>query len=155
MEERLRIKVAVFLILEKDGKYLFSQRKNTGYRDGFYTVPSGHVDPGELPVAAMVREAGEEIHISLDQKDLDFVHVLFQQDSYIDFYFKARVWSGEPINGEPDKCSDLRWATLDELGELVVPKVAHALLAIERGVLYSEIDKEEPLSLFAEEGERR
>ncbi len=142
MTDRIKVKVAVFLVLEREGKYLFSQRKNTGYRDGFYTVPAGHVDPGELPTIALVRESAEEIGIVLEKEDLEFVHVMFQEDVYSNFYFRARKWKGEPCNKEPEKCEEIRWASISELGDLVAPKVADALRDIENGILYSERDAE-------------
>lgn len=141
MTERLKVKVAVFLILEKDGKYLFSQRMNTGYRDGFYTFPSGHVDIGEKPLTALVREAKEEILIDINESDLQFVHALFERDNYADYYFKVKKWIGEPINGEPEKCGEIKWTTVAELEGKIVEKVQGALKEIEKGVLFSEIDR--------------
>lgn len=140
MTERLKVRVAVFLLLEKDGRYLFSQRKNTGYRDGFYSLPSGHVDPGERPTAAMVREAQEEICLEIREEELEFVHAMFVQDNYADYFFRIRGWKGNPKNAEPEKCEEIRWATLAELGDRVVEEVASAIRNVERGVLFSEVD---------------
>ena len=39
-------------------------RQNTGFMDGFYGLPSGHVELYETPVGAIIREAQEE---SVDQ----------------------------------------------------------------------------------------
>ena len=140
MAEQVKIKSAVFLILEKEGKYLFSQRKNTGYRDGFYTLPSGHVDVGEIPTEAMAREAYEEIGISIQETDLVCVHAMFERDKYADYYFTVRAYEGEPENKEPEKCSEVRWATLTESEGRVVEKVAYALSFIERGIIFSQIE---------------
>jgi 8-oxo-dGTP pyrophosphatase MutT (NUDIX family) len=36
---------AVFAIIrDDDGRILFQQRQNTGFRDGQYQLPSGHVE---------------------------------------------------------------------------------------------------------------
>ncbi len=144
MIERLKVKVAVFLVWEREGKYLFSLRRNTGYRDGFYTVPSGHVDVGELPMSAMVREAEEEIGVVLKEEDLECVHSQFQKDVYADYYFRircdAQAFNGEAENKEPEKCGEVRWETLEELGDGVVLKVRYALECIEKRIFFSEIE---------------
>lgn len=141
MTERLKVKSAVFLILERKGKYLFLQRKNTGYRDGFYSLPSGHVDVGEMPTEAMVREAKEEIGIECKEEDLVCVHALFERDNYADYYFTLCSYEGEPENKEPEKCGEVRWATLSELQGKVVEKVAQALSEHEKGSVFSQIEK--------------
>ena len=70
--ERNKAVPAVYLILERDdGCILLMRRCNTGYQDGNYNLPSGHVEDGELPKAAMVREAKEEIGIDVAQEDLE------------------------------------------------------------------------------------
>jgi 8-oxo-dGTP diphosphatase len=139
MVERLRVKVAVFLLLEKQDKYLFSQRCNTGYADGLYSLPSGHVDPGEFPREAMVREAREEIGLDIDKEDLHLVHIMFVQDTYVEYYFKALQWKGEPINAEPEKCSDIRWASISEISNTMSKLVAVALNHIDKEELFSEV----------------
>lgn len=141
MAERIRVKSAVFLILEREGKYLFSQRKNTGYRDGFYSLPSGHVDVGEMPTEAVVREAKEEIGINCREEDLVCVHAMFERDNYADYYFMLRSYEGEPENLESEKCSEIYWGTLPEFEGKMVEKVERALRAFEGGVMFSQIEK--------------
>ena len=64
-EKRFSIKVAVHLILEKDGKILMLRRFNTGWQDGNYSLVAGHFDGGERGRDAMVREAKEEAGIDV------------------------------------------------------------------------------------------
>lgn len=37
----------VTVLIRKDKKILFVLRQNTGYADGTYAMPGGHVDPDE------------------------------------------------------------------------------------------------------------
>ena len=60
-QERFRAPLAVFIIFQKEDQIWLQRRANTGYRDGEYDVPSGHVEVGEAMSAAAVREAKEEI----------------------------------------------------------------------------------------------
>lgn len=135
---------AAYLFLEEDGQFLITRRCNTGYQDGNYQVPAGHVDEGELPSEALIREAKEEIGIDLSPKDFELVHVSYRPkhdntDNRVDFFFRARTWSGEVKNMEPNKCDDLKWVTLDELPESMMPHVRDAMECMQKGVFYKEL----------------
>jgi len=140
--ERFTLRAAVYLLLIKEGKVLLIRRFKTGWRDGEYTLPAGHVDGGESVRAELCREAKEEIGIGIKPADLQFVHVMHQRDKqeYIDFYFAAKAWEGEPVNCEPEKCDDLRWVPLNELPQNVIPNVKQALAAYAAGDGYSEFE---------------
>jgi 8-oxo-dGTP diphosphatase len=141
MIERFTLRAAAYLILIKDGKALLLRRSNTGWRDGEYTLPAGHIDGGETIRSELCREAMEEIGITIAPLDLQFAHVMHQRDNheYIDFYFAAKNWDGEPTNNEPEKCDDMQWFALDALPENVIPNVKQALKAYEANEGYSEI----------------
>lgn len=87
----------------------------------------------------MVREAKEEIGIDIDQLDIYPVHTLHRREGdkvYMDFFFKADKWSGEPVNMEPEKCSELIWCDMSELPEDMLGYVKGALLNSERRMLF-------------------
>lgn len=46
------------------------RRFNTGYADGMWAFPSGHVDPGESKLDAAAYEAFEEVDIRIDISQL-------------------------------------------------------------------------------------
>ena len=45
--ERQRPFLAVYCLLENENGLLVMLRQNTGYADGYWSIPSGHVDEGE------------------------------------------------------------------------------------------------------------
>lgn len=146
-KERNKAVPAVYLILERDGKILVARRCNTGYQDGNYQVPAGHVEDGELPKAAMVREAKEEIGIEVSEEDLELVHTSYrpkhdETGNRVDLFFRATKWSGEVINTEPHKCDDLRWISPSELPNNMTLHVRVAIQKIQKGVSYSEVSKD-------------
>jgi len=142
MSQRNSTIPASYLILERDEKILLMKRFQTGYMDGFYSLPAGHVDPGELPMETMVREAKEEVGIDVTKQDLVFVHVDYEvretEEDRVDFYFKSSRWSGEPIIIEPHKCDEMRWVSVNDLPENVIPKVRVALEAYKNQIPYAE-----------------
>ena len=143
MTNRNPAATAAYLFLKKDGKILLARRLNTGWQDGNYQMPAGHVEPGELPSETVVREAKEEIGINIDPRDLRFVHAGFRAKhddtgDRVDYYFEATKWSGEPVNCEPEKCDGLLWALPSDLPENTVPHARFVIEAVERGEVYSE-----------------
>lgn len=122
-------KSAVHLFFFDENAVLLSRRCNTGYEDGNYSVPAGHLDGGEEVKAAAAREAWEELGIHVALADLEVVGVMHRKsdDERIDFFLVVRNWSGEIRNREPEKCDDLRWFPRDQLPVNMVPYVARAL----------------------------
>lgn len=47
-------------------------------------------------------------------------------------------WSGEPVNAEPQKCSELVWVERDSLPPDVIPYVRHALESTRSNIRFSE-----------------
>ena len=144
MKKRNKAVPAVYIILEKAGKILLARRCNTGYQDGNYNVPSGHVEEGEYPKAAIIREAKEEINIDLVEDDLEFVHASYrlphdETGNRVDLFFRASHWSGELMNAEPYKCDDLRWFDPYDLPENMTPHVAAIIGYIQKKIIYSEL----------------
>jgi len=120
------------------------QRANTGYEDGNWSVPAGHFEGGESATAAMVREALEEVGLMISAEDLRLVHVMHRagaegpDNERVDFYFSLEKWDGEPVNGEPEKCSELTWFPLEALPENTVGCVRQALEGYRTGSIFSE-----------------
>ena len=46
---------------------LLSRRYQTGWHDGEYSVPAGHVEAGETVTQAALREAREEVGLELSR----------------------------------------------------------------------------------------
>ena len=145
MKNRITSAVAVYLILEnKDNDILVMRRCNIGYQDDMYQVCAGHLETGELPTQAMIREAKEELGITLKAKDLKLVHVSArpkhdETGNRIDFFFLARHWEGEPKIAEPSKCDDLRWSpNFGGLPDNTTPHVKHCIEMVYEGIFSSE-----------------
>lgn len=121
--------VAVHALFVRNDRVLLSQRHNTGYMDGFFSLPAGHVEPGEGIVEAMKREIIEETGILLTELP-DPAHVMRRikpNDERIDYFFVIENWAGEPINTEPEKCAGLVWFPLDKLPTNIVPYISQSI----------------------------
>lgn len=134
--ERHQVIPAVFLVFERNAEILLQRRFNTGFQDGQYTLPSGHVEQNETPTQAACREAAEETGVSVKPEDIKFEQVLYRrgfndsgdgfnrsQPERVDFFFSTRKWKGNPMITEPDKCDDLSWFPLNALPNNLFPVV--------------------------------
>ncbi len=137
---RTRYPVAVHLFFFQGQNVLLLRRFNTGWQDGNYSVPAGHVEIGESVSECAIREAGEEVGVRLERGDLSVVHVMNRksEEQRIDFFFLVKSWSGEITNREPDKCDELAWYPMDALPANVIPYVREALRYYQDEILYSE-----------------
>jgi len=109
------------------------RRKGSGYRDGELSLPAGHLEGDEDAVSGLRRELREELGIAVGECDLALVMHRRREtpadDEYVDLFFEVREWAGEPVIGEPEKCSELVFARPMELPADVVDYIAVALRA--------------------------
>lgn len=139
-KQRHLMAVASHLLLRdrESGEILFLRRANTGYADGCWSVPAGHVEVGETLVEACVREAAEEIGVWLTVPQLTPVLVQHKHDTdgqeRIDVFFLAELPAdARPEILEPDHCDGLRWAPIDKPPTPAVAYVGAALETIAEG----------------------
>ena len=140
--ERLKLKVAVYLFLIKEDQILLSLRFNTGWQDGNYSLPAGHLDPNETIEQALFREGEEEVGLTLKTEDVKLVHTMHRMSQYIDFFFVSEYAGVEPKNMEPEKCNELKWFPVKELPSNMVPSVRSAINNYLSGVTFSEFENE-------------
>lgn len=117
MENPLFYAAVFWIIKNNEWKILFQKRANTWYRDGFYQLPAGHIESYEGMSESLKRELKEEINISV--KNMRQVHITHWINptwrEYFNCYFEILEYSDEIKNLEKDKCSELYWATEDEI----------------------------------------
>lgn len=139
--DRFKLMAAVHLFLVRDGKILLLRRANTGYEDGNYSVPAGHLDGNESVTRAMAREALEEATVSIQTNELQVTHTMHRiknDGERIDFFLTTKNWDGEPHIGEPHKCDDLSWWPLEKLPSNVIPYIQYAINCYQQGITFSE-----------------
>ena len=127
------------LILIDDDRVLLGGRQNTGFADGCYHLPAGHLEAGESVIEALIREAREETGIMISPDAVGFAHVMHNSSGggRVAFFFTVRQWEGVPRNREPRTCSELRWFPWHALPNNLVDYCRSALDAIADGKPFS------------------
>ena len=140
--ERFTLRAAVYLLLFKDRKVLLARRFKTGWMDGKYSLIAGHLDGNESIFNCMIREAGEEAGIRIKKKDLKALKVLHRfspgDQEYMDFFFTAEKWSGEPKIMEPNKCDKMEWFPVNRLPKNILPYVKDVIKNYGDGIPFIE-----------------
>lgn len=133
------VRVASYVIPKKGNEVFLMRRFQTGWMDGKYGLASGHMEEGESPITAAIRETKEEAGIDVKPEDLKFVLVMHRKPvhegdaEYIDFFFTTEKWDGEPKLMEPEKCDEIGWFSLGALPENILPYEMEMFEAVKAG----------------------
>lgn len=90
------------------------------YKD-HWTFPSGIVDANESPKAAALRETREEIGVTLNAADVDFLTVVYSQgkDGYLDrfnFVYIVEQFDTKAVFAlQPEEIEKTEWVKIDEI----------------------------------------
>ena len=142
MSERHVSRIVVDLLLERrnfiTGKTEIVMML-AGYLDNQYDLPGGHLEPGEDLFDAMIREAKEEIGITIKREDMQIVHIYhhFSKD-VLKFVFKVTNYSGEIQNLEPEKCKEIKWIDINNLPENTIKGIKNEIINIYNNIYYSK-----------------
>jgi 8-oxo-dGTP diphosphatase len=137
---RPAVSTAVF----RDGEVLLVER-GKGFARGLWSLPGGHIEPGETRVAAARREVEEETGIEVEILGLVDVVDIIMRDSegrlrahYVLAAHVGRWRSGEPVAASD--CADARFVPLHEVeaykltdGAARIIQAAHRLLVTAHG----------------------
>jgi 8-oxo-dGTP diphosphatase len=122
------------------GRILLMRRAGSDYGEGQLAFPAGHVDLGETPTASIIREAYEELGITVIPARLAPAGVMFRRslEPRVDFFFTANTWQGTPRIREPHKCTELVWADPDDLPPGTLEYIGAAIANLSHGHHFCE-----------------
>jgi 8-oxo-dGTP diphosphatase len=120
----MRPGVGVGVFVRKDGTLLMQQRKNA-HGHGTWSIPGGHMEYGETPQQAAIREVKEEMNVDIINPRVlgvtnDFMPA--EGKHYITIFIEADYAGGEIRIGEPDSVAAVTWQPADKMPEnLFIP----------------------------------
>lgn len=130
----------VLLLFQRDDTILLLKRGNVSFGKGLYCLPGGHIDGGETARQAAIREAQEEVGVTITEDQLEFVHLFHRKGKTEEIFaivFLVKEWQGECVNKEPEKHDELRWCSLDALPD-ILPAHKQAIELVQKNIKYSE-----------------
>ena len=88
----------------------------------------------------VIREAKEELGISLKRENLKIVHIMHHYTGKrMNFILETEKSDWKPRIMEVDKCEELKWVEINNLPENTMEKVKIIISYIEKGELYSRM----------------
>ncbi len=136
--------IASYVLLKKGNKILFILRSNTSWMDGKWGIAAGKVENDETYAEAAIREAKEEAGVKVKATDLHPVLTIHRKEAedktniWVDVFFEATKWEGDPYNAEPHVHAKVEWFDLNKLPDNIVPMLGFALKQIKAGKIYAE-----------------
>ena len=126
MDRTERVELTVLCLIRDGERYLLQDRAK-GDWTGF-TLPGGHVEPGESIVDAVVREMKEETGLDIHTPKLCGVKQFpIECGRYVVFLFKADQFSGDLVSSEE---GNMHWVEKSELANYNLVDDFHELLNV-------------------------
>ncbi|MGC6418853.1 MAG: (deoxy)nucleoside triphosphate pyrophosphohydrolase [Bradymonadia bacterium] len=112
MTERITIRV-VAAEIERDGKFLITQRRPSAVLPLLWEFPSGRVEDGETDETALIRELAERLNVQISVQQLSMFIKHEYEDYALDFCVYRCALLSEDI--ETLRVHDWRWVTPQEM----------------------------------------
>lgn len=111
MSRTENVELTVLCLIEDGDKILLQNRVKKDWQG--YTLPGGHVEPGESFVDAVIREMKEETGLTiLDSRLVGVKQFPLENGRYVVLLFKATRWSGNLISSEEGKMEWIKYSDL-------------------------------------------
>ncbi|MBR5667700.1 MAG: 8-oxo-dGTP diphosphatase [Lachnospiraceae bacterium] len=114
MDRTERVELAVLCLIKDGDRVLLQNRVKKDWQG--YTLPGGHVEPGESFVDAVVREMKEETGLTIEKPKLVGIKQFpIDGGRYIVLLFEATQFTGEVISSEE---GEMTWIDRAELANI-------------------------------------
>ncbi|MBQ9141706.1 MAG: 8-oxo-dGTP diphosphatase [Lachnospiraceae bacterium] len=119
MKRTEEVELTVLCLIHKDGQYLLQDRVKKDWKG--FTLPGGHIEPGESIVDAVIREMKEETGLTVVKprlcgvKQFPLKEGKYENGRYLVFLFVVDEFHGEMSSSEEGK---MHWVKKEDLSKV-------------------------------------
>lgn len=107
-------------IMNSKGEFLIQKRSpNKKTFPNMWSQTGGGVDEGETTLQATLRECNEELGISIDLNNIELILSFKRKFDFVDVWLVKQDIDISDIVLQEDEVSDVKWASIDEIRELM------------------------------------
>ena len=126
MERTEKVELTVLCLIHKDDQYLLQDRVKADWKG--YTLPGGHIEPGESIVDAVLREMKEETGLTvLNPKLCGVKQFPIKDGRYLVFLFHADQFHGNILSSEE---GSMHWVKKEDLDKVNLVSDFYELLEV-------------------------
>ena len=114
-------RVAAAVIVDGERVLMCHRHPDRRWYPDIWDLPGGHIEDGEQPRDALIRELEEELGIVVDAADLEAGRTLMPEAGLTVHVWVVRSWMGELFNRAPDEHDTIGWFLAAEVAELDLP----------------------------------
>jgi 8-oxo-dGTP diphosphatase len=120
------VELTTLCLIYRDDRILLQNRIKKDWRG--YTLPGGHIEPGESVVESVIREMKEETGLAISQPRLCGIKQFpIDGGRYIVFLFKTDRFTGELRSSDE---GEMEWVSRADVGKLSSVADLEALLTV-------------------------
>jgi len=125
------------------GRDVLLIQRGKGALQGYWSLPGGHIEPGERARDAALREVREETGVAADLRGLVDLHEVILRDAAggVQAHYLIAVHAGLWLSGTPvaaEDAADARFVPPEGLGDLQLTDGALGLIARARAMVEAE-----------------
>ena len=107
-------------IMNSKGEFLIQKRTpNKKHFPNMWSQTGGGVDSGETTLQAAIRECHEELGINIEKDEIEFMLSFKRKYDFVDVWLIKHDYDISTLVLQEDEVSDVRWASIDEIRELM------------------------------------
>ncbi|MBW4591537.1 MAG: 8-oxo-dGTP diphosphatase MutT [Brasilonema angustatum HA4187-MV1] len=120
--------IGVAVIWNDQGQILIDRRRSEGLMGGLWEFPGGKVERSESIEECIKREISEELAIEIEVGE----HLITIDHTYTHLRVTLIVHHCRYVAGvpQPIECEEIRWVSLDELGQYTFPEANTQIIAV-------------------------
>lgn len=109
--------IILLFIQNNEGKFLI--QKTSKEKGSEYAVTGGHVTYKDNAITTCIKEAEEELGLTLSEDDLEEIDVLKYKVGYVAIYYLKKNIDINTLTLQEEEVESVSWMSIDEINNLI------------------------------------